>query len=71
MTDHTIFEPLSVTLGSGKVIMGTLWLHPSRRGSFQVEYGGMRKTDGRADYTNEAHIRSIARLILRELAENV
>jgi hypothetical protein len=67
----TVSEPLSTTLKDGRVVHGTLWLHPSRRGSFEVEYHGERKTDGRADYTNIEHIRSIARIVLTELAGGV
>jgi hypothetical protein len=67
---HTISESLTAELRSGEVVHGTLWLHPSRRGSFEVEYRGIRKTDGRTNYTNEVHIRAIARLILCELAED-
>jgi hypothetical protein len=50
-------------------VIGTLWLHPSRCGSFEVEYGGMRETDGRTDYTDIGQIRGIARLKLREMAK--
>ena len=66
---HTISEPLSVTLGDGTVVTGTLWLHPSRRGSFEVEYNGMRNSDYRTDYSDEGHLKGIARMLLRELAE--
>lgn len=68
--EHTVSEPLSTTLKDGSIITGTLWLHPSRRGSFEVEYKGMRKSDHRTDYTSEAHIKAIAMTILRELAED-
>lgn len=67
---HTVKESTSTTLTDGTPITGTLWLHPSRKGSFEVEYRGVRKSDGRTDYTNEAHITSIANMILRELAED-
>lgn len=66
---HTVSEPLSIPLRDGNVVTGTLWLRPSRRGSFEVEYEGCRKTDGRFDYTSETHIRAMARMILREMAE--
>jgi hypothetical protein len=66
--EHTISEPLSVTLRDGTVVTGTLWLHPSHRGSFEVEYRGVRRTDGRTDYSNEGHLKAIARRILYELA---
>ena len=66
---HTVSEPISTTLLDGTKVTGTLWLHPSRLGSFEVEYNGMRKTDGRTDYVQIAHLRSIARMILAELAQ--
>ena len=44
-------------------------MHPSRRGGFEVEYDMMRKTDGRTDYVREGEIRMMARIILREMAE--
>jgi hypothetical protein len=60
--EHTVSQPLSVTMKDGSTIAGTLWLHPSRRGSFEVEYDGVRKTDHRSDYTNESHIIGIAKI---------
>lgn len=66
---HTISESISVTLKNGKTITGTLWLHPSRKGSFEVEYNGIRCTDYRTDYYHEGHMRGIAMAILMEMAE--
>jgi len=66
---HTVSEPISAKLSDVTTISGILWFHPSKRGSFEVEHNGVRHSDGRSDYTNEAHIRSIARIILRDLAE--
>jgi len=66
---HTVSEPISVTLNDGTVVTGTLWLHPSRVGSFEVEYQGMRNTDGRTDYSSTAHLRGIASAILKEMAD--
>ena len=68
-TDYTISEPISTRLADGTTIAGRLWLLPSRIGSFQVEYGGKRKYDGRADYWDVGHMRGIAVVILREMAE--
>jgi hypothetical protein len=64
-------EPLSITLDDGTVVTGTLWLHPSRRGRFEVQYKGVTKSDGRTDYTDETHMRLIARIILREMAKEI
>jgi predicted nucleic acid-binding Zn-ribbon protein len=50
----TVSEPLSATLRNGTTAVGTLWMHVSRRGSFE----------------GEVHMRMIARMILRELAED-
>jgi len=66
---HTVSEPISTTLADGRKVKGTLWLHPSRSGSFEVEYDGLRKSDGRSDYASYTHIRLIAIAILKELAE--
>ena len=66
--DLTVPESIT-TIFNGKTVTGTLWLHPSRRGRFEVEYNGMRKTDNRTDYTDEGHIRGIAKLILQEMVE--
>jgi hypothetical protein len=66
---HTDAVHISATLNDGTVVAGKLWMHPSRRGSFEVEYGGERHTDGRSGYRNEAHIRAVARILLRDLAE--
>jgi len=66
----TVSEPLSTTLRDGRTIHGTLWMHASGSGSFQVEYRGDRKTDGRSHYTNAGEIRGIARLILAEMAQD-
>lgn len=67
-TVDRVSEPLTITLESGRVVSGILWLHPSGRGKFEVEYHGHRKTDGRS-YTDAAHLMAIARILLRELAE--
>jgi hypothetical protein len=69
VSQYTIWEPLSTKLPNGTVVAGRLWLLPSRIGSFQVEYGGKRKHDGRTDYWTVGHMRGIAVLILREMAE--
>lgn len=66
----TISEPLETTLKDGTVIQGKIWMHPSRKGNFEVEYQGARKTDARTDYTSEGHMRSIAKIILQEMAED-
>jgi len=66
---HTVSESITVTLSDGKIATGILWLHPSLMGSFEVEYNGIRKPDGRTDYTNVGHIRAIAKVILKEMAE--
>lgn len=71
MSELSVSEPLTITLQGATKITGTLWLHPSRRGGFEVEYNGVRRTDGRTDYTNIGHIRAIARMMLREMAEQV
>ena len=63
-------ESISTTLSNGSVVTGTLWLHPSGKGSFSVEYQGREKSDGRTDCDNTAHMKSIAKCILRELAES-
>jgi hypothetical protein len=66
---HTVATPISATLRDGTVVTGTLWLRPSRLGSFEVEHGGVRNGDGRFDHTSEAKIKMSARLMLVELAE--
>jgi hypothetical protein len=66
----TISIPLSTHLRNGACVSGTLWMHASRRGRFEVEYRGMRKSDGRSDYTNEGHMKAIGVMILREMAED-
>jgi hypothetical protein len=68
-SQHTDAAPISATLNDGTVVTGKLWMHPSRRGSFEVEYDGERRSDGRSSYRNEAHIRAVARILLRDLAE--
>jgi hypothetical protein len=65
----TVSKPLSIILHDGTIAEGTLWMHDSHSGRFDVEYKGMRKTDYRTDYTNEGQIRLIAILILKELAD--
>ncbi|MEJ0088633.1 MAG: hypothetical protein WDM80_02620 [Limisphaerales bacterium] len=64
----SVTESITATV-NGKTVTGTLWLHSSRRGRFEVEYNGIRKSDNRTDYTNEGHIRGIAKLILQEMIE--
>jgi len=64
----TVSVPLTVALGDGTTARGSLWMHPSRKGRFEVEYKGQRKSDGRSDYMSEAHIRAIAVFILKEMA---
>jgi hypothetical protein len=66
---HTISQEISTTLKDGAKVTGTLWLHPSRRGSFEVEYNGRRASDHRNDYTSETAMKGMARTILREMAE--
>jgi hypothetical protein len=68
--EYTISEPLTVTLRNGTSVTGTLWLRPSRRSTFEVEYDGRRASDYRTNYSGERHMRSMARLILREMAED-
>jgi hypothetical protein len=68
-SELTVSETITTPTGSGKTVTGTLWLHPSKRGRFEVDYDGVRGTDGRTDYTDESHMRAIARMILREMAE--
>jgi hypothetical protein len=64
----SVSEPLSTVLRDGTVVTGILWLNPSRRGQFWVEYNGELKTDDRRDYVDEGHMKVIARIILREMA---
>jgi hypothetical protein len=63
----TVSKPLSIILHDGSTAEGTLWMHPSCSGGFEVEYKGMRKTDHRTDYANEGQMRLIAVFILKEL----
>jgi hypothetical protein len=63
----TVSEPLSVILGDGTTAYGTLWMHWSQSGRFEVEYKGMRKSDHRTDYISAGPMRSIGRMILKEL----
>ena len=67
---HTILVRLSTALDDGTVVTGILWMLPSRTGSFEVEYDGVRKTDGRTDYTTESQMRVVARSLLKEMAES-
>ncbi len=67
---HTKSEPISVTLSNSEIVTGTFWFHPSQMGSFEIEYNGSKKSDGRCDYTDIAHMRSIARIMLSEMAES-
>jgi hypothetical protein len=41
----TVSKALSVILHDGTTAEGTLWMHPSCSGRFEVEYKGMRKTE--------------------------
>jgi hypothetical protein len=63
----TVSEPLSVILGDGTTVVGTLWMHASHSGRFEVEYKGTRKSDYRNDYASAGPMRSIGRMILKEL----
>jgi hypothetical protein len=63
----TVSKALSIILHDGTTAQGTLWMHPSCSGGFEVEYQGMRKTDYRTDYANEEQMRLIAVFILKEL----
>ena len=67
--EHTVSEAIKIELANGATVIGRLWTRPSKRGSFEVEYSGRRKTDGRSDYIEIGRIRAIARIILREMAE--
>jgi hypothetical protein len=66
---HTVAEPLTVTMGNGTEVVGTVWFHPSRRGSFEVEYGGRRVGNGRAGYAHPEEMREAAREMLRGMAQ--
>jgi hypothetical protein len=66
---HTVPETLTVTMGNGTEVIGTVWLHPSRRGSFEVEYEGRRVGNGRAGYAGVDEMREAARTMLRGMAE--
>ena len=66
----TVPELLSTRLSDGTRVTGTLWLHPLRRGRFEIEYRGKRKSDGHTEYTNVGYVRCLGRILLRELAEN-
>jgi hypothetical protein len=69
-SELTVSERLSAQLSNGTTAIGRLWLHHTRRGRFEVEYCGKRKSDGHTDYTEIGFIRVLARILLRELAEN-
>jgi hypothetical protein len=64
-----VSKVLSIILHDGTTAEGTLWMHPSCSGGFEVEYKGMRKTDYRTDYANEGQMRLIAVFILNELVD--
>ena len=66
--EYTIQEAISAHLKDGREVTGTLWLHASRVGSFEVEYDGRRASDNRTDYTYTTHLKAIARRILAEMA---
>jgi hypothetical protein len=68
--DLTVSVPLTVSLPSGRTVTGTLWMHVSRRGRFEVEYRGVRKSDDRTHYENEGEIRAMARIVLAEIAQD-
>ena len=70
INQHTVFIRLSTALEDGTVVTGILWMLPSRTGSFEVEYDGIRKSDGRTDYVSESSMRVVARSLLKEMAEN-
>ena len=69
MSELTHSEPIEAILSNGTTVKGTLWTPPSALGSFQVEFNGRRKSDGRSDYSNRNHLKAIARTVLREMAE--
>ena len=68
-SEHSVPVAISANLQDGSVVTGIMWMLPARVGSFEIEYDGVRRTDGRSDYTGQAHMRSIARMLLQELAE--
>ena len=42
----TVSVPLTVALGDGTTARGSLWMHPSRKGRFEVEYKGSESLTG-------------------------
>ena len=68
-SEHGVPVAISANLQDGSVVTGIMCMLPDRMGSFEVEYEGVRRTDGRSYDTGEAHMRSIARMLLQELAE--
>ncbi len=62
----TTAEPITVMFSDGRSISGTLWMEPSRRGHWEIEYDGKRASDNRAHQIT-AEIRVAARALLREL----
>jgi hypothetical protein len=62
----TTGEPITVTFSDGRSVFGTLWMNPSQRGQWEIEYEGQRKSDNRT-YQNAADIRVAARALLRQL----
>ena len=67
-SELTHSEPIEAELSNGTTVKGTLWTRPSGLGSFEVEFDGRRKSDGRSDYSDRNHLKAIARNVLRELA---
>ncbi len=65
----TVSEPITTTLADGSVVEGTLWTHPSGKGRFKVFFANKSKLDDRS-YMSIEHIRSVARVVLREMAED-
>jgi len=78
-------EPVTVSLPDGSPVTGLLCTSSSRPGYFWVEYNGRRKTDARSyrepTWTKgpdgdpvradqSVYMRSIARIILREMTES-
>ena len=62
----TASEPITVTFSDGRSVSGTLWMNPSQRGQWEIEYEGQRSSDNRT-HQNAADIRAAARTLLRQL----
>jgi hypothetical protein len=67
--NYTVSEPLTVRLSDGTEVTGTLRMEASRRGSFEVWYDMVSRSDGRSDHADEVPMKTAARAILREMAE--